>query len=75
MSSSILPQRDCLLRDSLLSDDTDLKGIPGVNISFCGRDENIFDQLNGLLAAQRNSCYTFHVLETNLGRRSGVGQD
>lgn len=63
---SVLPQWYGLLFDALLGDDANPKSISGVDISLCGRDEDIFDQLNRLLLSQRNMLHTLHVLETNL---------
>lgn len=64
--SSVLPQWYSLLTDALLSDDAHPKSISGVDVSLCGRDEDIFDQLNGLVLSQRNVLHTLHVLETDL---------
>lgn len=63
---SVLPQWYGLLLDALLIDDADPEGISGVDVSFCRRDEDIFDELNRLLLSQRNMLHTLHVLETNL---------
>lgn len=63
---SILPQWYSLLADALLSDDADPKSISSVDISLCGRDEDVFDQLNCLVLSQRNVLHTLHVLEANL---------
>ena len=67
ISSSVLPQWYCLLINALLSDNTHPKGVTGVDVSFCRRDEDIFDQLNCLVLSQRNMLHPLHVLETNLG--------
>ncbi len=64
--SSVLPQGYSLLIDALLGDDAHPKGVSSVDISLCGRDEDVFDQLNRLVLSQRNMLHTLHVLETNL---------
>lgn len=63
---SVLPQWYGLFLDALLINDADPEGISSVDVSFCRRDEDIFDELDRLLLTQRNMLHTLHVLETNL---------
>lgn len=65
-NASIPPEREGFQLDAFLGDDLDLESVSRVDVALGGRDEDVLDQVDSLVLAQRHLLDTLHVLEPDL---------